>query len=226
MRICRFSTGEEPRFGVVTGEVDEFGQPADDSVVVALAGRPALRRDQAARGGAPAQRRTPARADHPAQQGRRDRSQLRRPRRRDGQRPADRAADVPQAQHHGGGPGRPDLLPVADQQPPLRGRAGRGDRSDLPRRARRAGDRRDLRLHHRQRRDRARPAALRRAVHPRQGVRLLLPGRPVDRDRPRPAGLHRRPPGADVPQRRRRPGRLDRRHDLRRPDPRRPRVVA
>ena len=40
MRICRFSTGEEPRFGVVTGEVDEFGQPAEDSVVVALAGDP------------------------------------------------------------------------------------------------------------------------------------------------------------------------------------------
>ena len=40
MRICRFSTGEGPRFGVVTGEVDEFGQPAEDSVVVALAGDP------------------------------------------------------------------------------------------------------------------------------------------------------------------------------------------
>ena len=40
MRICRFSTGEEPRFGVVTGEVDDYGQPADDSVVVALAGDP------------------------------------------------------------------------------------------------------------------------------------------------------------------------------------------
>src|SRR5918993_224466 len=40
MRICRFSTGEEPRFGVVTGEVDQFGQPADDSVVVALVGDP------------------------------------------------------------------------------------------------------------------------------------------------------------------------------------------
>ena len=40
MRICRFSTGEEPRFGVVTGEVDEFGQPDDDSAVVALAGDP------------------------------------------------------------------------------------------------------------------------------------------------------------------------------------------
>ena len=40
MRICRFSTGEEPQFGVVTGEVDEFGQPAEDSVIVALAGDP------------------------------------------------------------------------------------------------------------------------------------------------------------------------------------------
>jgi 2-keto-4-pentenoate hydratase/2-oxohepta-3-ene-1,7-dioic acid hydratase in catechol pathway len=40
MRICRFSTGEEPRFGVVTGDVDEFGQPAEDSVVVPLAGDP------------------------------------------------------------------------------------------------------------------------------------------------------------------------------------------
>src|SRR6476646_4855670 len=40
MRICRFSTGEEPRFGVVTGDVDEFGQPSDDSVVVPLAGDP------------------------------------------------------------------------------------------------------------------------------------------------------------------------------------------
>ncbi len=40
MRICRFSTGEEPQFGVVTGEVDAFGQPAEDSVVVALAGDP------------------------------------------------------------------------------------------------------------------------------------------------------------------------------------------
>lgn len=40
MRICRFSSGEEPRFGVVTGAVDDYGQPAEDSVVVALAGDP------------------------------------------------------------------------------------------------------------------------------------------------------------------------------------------
>ena len=40
MRIARFTTGSEPSYGVVTGEVDEFGQPADDSIVVALAGDP------------------------------------------------------------------------------------------------------------------------------------------------------------------------------------------
>ena len=40
MRIARFTTGEDPLYGVVTGELDEFGQPAPDSVVVALAGDP------------------------------------------------------------------------------------------------------------------------------------------------------------------------------------------
>jgi 2-keto-4-pentenoate hydratase/2-oxohepta-3-ene-1,7-dioic acid hydratase in catechol pathway len=40
VRIARFTTGEDPQYGVVTGEVDEFGQPAEDSIVVALAGDP------------------------------------------------------------------------------------------------------------------------------------------------------------------------------------------
>ncbi|MDP3890840.1 fumarylacetoacetate hydrolase family protein [Nocardioides sp.] len=40
MRIARFTAGEEPMYGVVTGDVDEFGQPADDTVVVGLAGDP------------------------------------------------------------------------------------------------------------------------------------------------------------------------------------------
>ncbi|HLN79057.1 MAG TPA: fumarylacetoacetate hydrolase family protein [Nocardioidaceae bacterium] len=40
MRIARFTTGEEPMYGVVTGEVDELGIPADDAMVVALAGDP------------------------------------------------------------------------------------------------------------------------------------------------------------------------------------------
>ncbi|MBZ5737112.1 fumarylacetoacetate hydrolase family protein [Nocardioides mangrovi] len=40
MRIARFTTGEDPMYGVVTGELDQFGQPDPDSVVVALAGDP------------------------------------------------------------------------------------------------------------------------------------------------------------------------------------------
>jgi 2-keto-4-pentenoate hydratase/2-oxohepta-3-ene-1,7-dioic acid hydratase in catechol pathway len=40
VRIARFTTGEDPQFGVVTGEVDEHGIPDDDSVVVALNGDP------------------------------------------------------------------------------------------------------------------------------------------------------------------------------------------
>jgi 2-keto-4-pentenoate hydratase/2-oxohepta-3-ene-1,7-dioic acid hydratase in catechol pathway len=40
VRICRFSAGEEPLYGVLTGELDEFGQPGEDARIVALAGDP------------------------------------------------------------------------------------------------------------------------------------------------------------------------------------------
>jgi 2-keto-4-pentenoate hydratase/2-oxohepta-3-ene-1,7-dioic acid hydratase in catechol pathway len=40
MRIARFTTGDEPQYGVVTGDVDELGIPAPDARVVALAGDP------------------------------------------------------------------------------------------------------------------------------------------------------------------------------------------
>ncbi|WP_395694284.1 fumarylacetoacetate hydrolase family protein [Nocardioides sp.] len=40
MRIARFTTGEDPLYGVITGEVDDLGEPDPDSVVVALAGDP------------------------------------------------------------------------------------------------------------------------------------------------------------------------------------------
>jgi 2-keto-4-pentenoate hydratase/2-oxohepta-3-ene-1,7-dioic acid hydratase in catechol pathway len=40
VRIARFTAGEEPLYGVVGGDVDQFGQPAGDSVVVELAGDP------------------------------------------------------------------------------------------------------------------------------------------------------------------------------------------
>ena len=120
--------------------------------------RPALRRDPADPDRAPARRRPAAGAGDPAQQGGRDRQELRRPRRRDGRRGARGAVDVPQAQHRRGRPGRPDLLPAAVGARRLRGRARRGDRPDLPRRAAGAGHRRHPRLHDRQRRDRPRPA--------------------------------------------------------------------
>lgn len=40
MRIVRFTTGEEPSYGVLTGDLDEYGQPGDDAVIVGLAGDP------------------------------------------------------------------------------------------------------------------------------------------------------------------------------------------
>jgi 2-keto-4-pentenoate hydratase/2-oxohepta-3-ene-1,7-dioic acid hydratase in catechol pathway len=40
VRIARFTTGDDPAFGVVSGELDQFGQPGDDSVVVELSGDP------------------------------------------------------------------------------------------------------------------------------------------------------------------------------------------
>ena len=40
MRIARFTTGDDPQYGVVSGEVDELGIPAEDTLVTALAGDP------------------------------------------------------------------------------------------------------------------------------------------------------------------------------------------
>ena len=40
VRIARFTTGEDPQYGVVTGDLDEHGQPDEDAVIVALAGDP------------------------------------------------------------------------------------------------------------------------------------------------------------------------------------------
>ncbi|MGI9156064.1 MAG: fumarylacetoacetate hydrolase family protein, partial [Marmoricola sp.] len=40
MRIARFTAGEDPQYGVVTGEVDDNGIPDEDCVVVALSGDP------------------------------------------------------------------------------------------------------------------------------------------------------------------------------------------
>lgn len=40
MRIARFTTGEDPQYGVVTGDLDEHGQLSEDATIVALAGDP------------------------------------------------------------------------------------------------------------------------------------------------------------------------------------------
>jgi 2-keto-4-pentenoate hydratase/2-oxohepta-3-ene-1,7-dioic acid hydratase in catechol pathway len=40
VRIARFTTGDDPLYGVVAGDLDEYGQPSDDSVVITLAGDP------------------------------------------------------------------------------------------------------------------------------------------------------------------------------------------
>ena len=40
MRIARFTTGEDPRFGIVTGDIDDFGIPDEDSMITALVGDP------------------------------------------------------------------------------------------------------------------------------------------------------------------------------------------
>jgi 2-keto-4-pentenoate hydratase/2-oxohepta-3-ene-1,7-dioic acid hydratase in catechol pathway len=40
VRIARFTTGDDPRFGVVTGDVDDHGELDPESSVVALAGDP------------------------------------------------------------------------------------------------------------------------------------------------------------------------------------------
>ena len=40
MRIARFTTGDDPRFGIVTGDIDDYGIPDEDSVITALAGDP------------------------------------------------------------------------------------------------------------------------------------------------------------------------------------------
>ncbi|QWZ09034.1 fumarylacetoacetate hydrolase family protein [Nocardioides panacis] len=40
MRIARFTTGDEPQYGVITGDVDDLGIPDEDAKIVALAGDP------------------------------------------------------------------------------------------------------------------------------------------------------------------------------------------
>ena len=97
---------------------------------------------------------------------------------------ADRLLQVPGVRHrparHGAPAGR------GDQQPDrLRERARRRHRPRRPRHRPLAGDGPRLRLHDRQRRDRARRAGAPPAVGPRQELRHLLPDGAVDHERRR-----------------------------------------
>ena len=198
MRIARFTTGNDPRYALVDGEPGPRGARRRD-------GRPAVHA-RAAHGGAdPARpgRRAAARARHPALEDHRRRPQLRRARRRARQRAPARAAAVPQAQHLGDRPRRPDRAAVLDRARRPRGRAGRRHRQGHQGRPDRARARPRLRLHRRQRRHRPRHPAQRRPVDPRQGLRRLVPHRPVDRARPG----RRRPRRDGARQRRDAPGR-------------------
>jgi 2-keto-4-pentenoate hydratase/2-oxohepta-3-ene-1,7-dioic acid hydratase in catechol pathway len=40
VRIARFTTGDVPTFGIVTGDVDDYGIPDEDSLITVLAGDP------------------------------------------------------------------------------------------------------------------------------------------------------------------------------------------
>ena len=153
--------------------------------IAEITGDPLYQRIELHRHRARGRRRAAARARHPAQQGDRHRPQLRRPRQGDGHRRPRRADDVPRPEHRGRRPRRPGRHAPADLGGRLRGRARRRHRPAVQ--GPRAGGRPrgGLRLHRGQRRDGPRPAARRRPVGPGQGVRHLLPARPVDRDRPR-----------------------------------------
>ena len=224
MRIARFTTGEDPQYGVVTGELDEFGQPDRR--------RGDRRRSPATRctSGSSCSSRSTGSADvrllapvlprskvvgigrnyaaHAAELG---------------NDVPDRAADVPQAEHLVVGPGDPIFYPPQTQDLHYEGELavviGRICR-DVP--AEQATDvihgytiANDVTARDLQRSD----GQFTRA----KGFDSFCPLGPwieTDLDPHDFADAAR----ADLPQRRRRAGRHDRRHGLRRPDAGRPRL--
>jgi 2-keto-4-pentenoate hydratase/2-oxohepta-3-ene-1,7-dioic acid hydratase in catechol pathway len=192
VRICRFtplaSNGEEILYGVLTGEVDEFGQPSEDSVIVALAGDPLYVGVKLARAGAPPRGRPKLLAPVLP------RSKVVGIGKNYAAHAAEMGGDVPteplmflKPNTSVVGPATRSSYPPQSTEVDYEGELavviGRICR-DVPPSARRRGD---PRLHGRQRRDRPRPAAQGRPVHALQGLRHVLPARPVDRDRARPA---------------------------------------
>ena len=193
VRIARFSRDDTVAYGVVQGRPGRRRVRRD---------RPGHRRaDHRQAAGPPVRgrhrqrplhraelsgRRRPAARPGPADQGRRHRQELRRARQGDGRRPPDEPVMFLKPSTSVIGPGEAVGLPgQAVRAGRLRGRAGGGHRPacrDVP--PERVSE--VTRLHLRQRRDRAGPAGQGRAVDPGQGLRQVLPARPVDRDRPGP----------------------------------------
>ncbi|MCZ7680446.1 MAG: fumarylacetoacetate hydrolase family protein [Sandaracinaceae bacterium] len=98
------------------------------------------------------------------------------------QRGARRAAALPQAAERAPPARGHRGVARAERARGLRGRDRRGPRPPAPQGRRGRGRPGHLRPHLRRRRHGARPPAQGRAVHPRQGLRHLLPVRPMDRD--------------------------------------------
>ena len=133
VRIARFTTGEDPLFGVVTGELDDYGQPSDDAVIVTLAGDPLYAGVKATQ------------EEHKLSEVRLlapvlPRSKVVGVGRNYAAHAAELGNDVPEEpllflkpNTSVIGPGETIRYPPADRGPALRGRAGRGHRPDLPR---------------------------------------------------------------------------------------------
>ena len=195
MRIARFTTGDDPQYGVITGDVDEFGQPADDSVVVALTGDPLYVGIEVTQ---EEHRLADVRLLAPVL----PRSKVIGIGRNYAAHAAELGNEVPdeplmflKPNTSVIGPGEPIAYPSLTEDLHFEGELavviGRICR-DVP--AAQA-HRRDLRLHDRQRRDRARPPALRRASSrgPRASTRSARSGRGS-----RPTSTRRRSPTASA----------------------------
>ena len=178
MRIARFTTGEDPVFGLVDGAGEKIAEITGDPLYqkIELTGATHLVAD--VRLLAPVIPRSKVigigknYADHAKEMG--------------GEAPAEPLMFlIPNTAVVG--PGDPVVLPAAD----VRGRTTRASSPSSSAGSARTSSRERapevrLRLHLRQRRHGARPAARRRPVGAGQGLRHVLPARPVDRDRPRP----------------------------------------
>ena len=134
MRIARFTTGDDPRFGIVTGDIDDFGIPDEDSVITALAGDPLYVGLQ------PTDEQVPL-ADVRLLSPVLPRSKVVGIGRNYAAHAAEMGNELPEEPLMFLKPNtsvdrarRPDLLPAPDREPALRGRARGRDRPDLPRR--------------------------------------------------------------------------------------------